>query len=112
MAQRTYDENVELLADRMGLPYPVREDDLLISGVIFKLEDEPDIKLNDEQMDPGDRLFLQRYALREGVRAGSLYVEDMGTPASTYFAERWETEDRFATGMSTGVLVEIVWKAD
>lgn len=112
MAQKTYAQVVESLADRMGLAYPVLEDDLLLCGVIFKFEDKPDIKLNDSQMELGERLFIQYYALRHGVRAGSLYVQDMTEHASRFFADGWEMQDPFVFGMSDALLVEIVWKAD
>ncbi len=81
-----YRENVQALCEKLGIPNPIREEDLLISAISFYIEDEP-LRIEGTEMNRAGRLFFQQ--LSQGVVDFHVPQPWDIAAAEKFFAENW-----------------------
>ena len=111
----SYRDNVQALCDRLGLPNPIREEDVLISSVRLLVTRQKAKMISLTNMNRAGMVFLQ-----EQFSVGGLQIESVGIGetfkkrAREHFAELWDdAEEKKRTlimALKPAVWAEIEWQ--
>lgn len=119
MSDTGYRNRVQVMCDTLGIPNPIQEDDLTVSGLAFFPPGGDEwIDVYGTDMNRAGRLFFQMHVDRNGrephTTLGGEEVEELKTLGEKHFRDMWhdaEEKDRqMLTNFKTADLIEIHWK--
>ena len=85
-----YRDNVQAMCDRLGLPNPICEDDVKISGILFYQAGSKYIMIRGDKMNKAGRVFFQEKFSGPDFRVNSVDISTkFKEAAALHFAELW-----------------------
>lgn len=112
---KQYRRNVQAMCDRLGLPNPVREDDVFIDRIIFYFRNTAVATVHGTKMNQAGRLFLQEKFSGPGYRADKVSIsKKFNEIAAAHFAELWLDADEKGRSLILAIkrsdLIILNWK--
>jgi hypothetical protein len=83
-----YRKNVQAMCDRLGLPNPIREEDLMVTRLSF-FSRLSVIHIDGTDMNRAGRLFFQEHFSEKKYPGTIQLTEPLRLAAADFFAENW-----------------------
>lgn len=110
-----YRKNVQAMCDRLGLPNPIREEDVALDRMIFYTGNTAVYTIHGTEMNRAGRMFLQEKFSGEGYRSGNVFLsEKFSEVAAIHFAELWLDAEEVGRSLVLAIkkshMIHLNWK--